>query len=91
MNSKSQTYIQELMANVSQGQNWGISAGNDQYYLKNGWVTREGQCNWYINIIGFIPNHGSGYTIAIYSYNNTMNGGIAKVEQISRLIADMLK
>lgn len=91
LNSKSQTYIQELMANVSQGQNWGISAGNDQYYLKNGWVTREGQNNWYINSIGFIPNHGSGYIIAIYSYNNTMNSGIAKVEQISRLIAEILK
>ncbi|MEE5988277.1 hypothetical protein L1O48_06050 [Ligilactobacillus equi] len=91
LNRKSQEYVRNLMHAVTSSQRWGISAGSLDYYLKNGWVTYDGSRNWYVNSIGFIPNNGSGYTIAIYSYGDPLNTGIGKIERISRQVANMLK
>ena len=46
---------------------------------------------WVVNSIGFIPNNGHGYTIAIYSVNNPLYTGINKVEQVARKVSQMLK
>ncbi|WP_025087147.1 KxYKxGKxW signal peptide domain-containing protein [Ligilactobacillus apodemi] len=89
LNKQSQDYIKELMHTINVNQRWGISAGSSDYYLKNGWVTYTGP--WYINSIGFIPDSGHGYTIAIYSYNNSYSTGINKVEQVARKVSQMLK
>ncbi|WP_035191153.1 KxYKxGKxW signal peptide domain-containing protein [Ligilactobacillus equi] len=91
LNRQSQDYIRNLMHTISISQRWGISAGSSDYYLKNGWLTGNGYSDWYVNSIGFIPNDGKGYTIAIYSYNNPLNTGISKVEQVARKVAEMLK
>lgn len=89
LNQNSQNYIKELMHTINASQRWGISAGSNDFYLKNGWVTYD--VPWYVNSIGFIPNNGHGYTIAIYSYNNSLATGINKVEQVARKVSQMLK
>lgn len=89
LNRQSQDYIKYLMHTINVNQRWGISAGSSDYYLKNGWVTYTGP--WYVNSIGFIPNSGHGYTIAIYSYNNPLSTGINKIEQVARKASQMLK
>ena len=68
-------------------------AGSGDYYLKNGWMTAGWSDNgpWVVNSIGFIPNNGHGYTIAIYSVNNPLYTGINKVEQVARKVSQMLK
>ncbi|QLL78506.1 N-acetylmuramoyl-L-alanine amidase [Ligilactobacillus saerimneri] len=93
LNRKSQDYIRHLMHTVSAGQRWGISAGSSDYYLKNGWVTFgwNGNDPWFVNSIGFIPNNGHGYTIAIYSANNPLSQGINKIEQVARKVSQILK
>ena len=93
LNRKSQDYIRHLMHTVSAGQRWGISAGSSDYYLKNGWVPFgwNGNDPWFVNSIGFIPNNGHGYTIAIYSANNLFSQGINKIEQVARKVSQMLK
>ena len=93
LNRKSQDYIRHLMHTVSAGQRWGISAGSSDYYLKNGWVPFgwNGNDPWFVNSIGFIPNNGHGYTIAIYSANNPFSQGINKIEQVARKVSQMLK
>lgn len=89
LNRRSQDYIRHLMHTVNVNQRWGISAGSTDFYLKNGWVPSG--YPWYVNSIGFIPNNGHGYTIAIYSYNNPFAVGINKVEQVARKVSQMLK
>ncbi|MDE7022692.1 MAG: hypothetical protein K2O72_00390, partial [Ligilactobacillus sp.] len=89
LNRRSQDYIRHLMHTVNVNQRWGISAGSTDFYLKNGWVPSG--YPWYVNSIGFIPNNGHGYTIAIYSYNNPFTVGINKVEQVARKVSQMLK
>ena len=93
LNRASQDYIRYLMHTVNSGQRWGISAGSSDYYLKNGWVPYGWNYSspWYVNSIGFIPNNGYGYTIAIYSANNPYYTGINKVEQVARKVSQMLK
>lgn len=93
LNRASQDYLKGLMHTINSSQRWGISAGSSDYYLKNGWMT-AGWSNkgpWVVNSIGFIPNNGHGYTIAIYSVNNPLYTGINKVEQVARKVSQMLK
>ncbi|MCQ2570433.1 MAG: hypothetical protein MJ139_06045, partial [Limosilactobacillus sp.] len=74
LNKSSQNYIKSLMHSISPSQRWGISAGANDFYLKNGWLTHGNDYNnWVVNSIGFVPNHGQGYTIAIFSEGNALN------------------
>ena len=93
LNRASQDYLKGLMHTVNSSQRWGISAGSGDYYLKNGWMPAGWSDNgpWVVNSIGFIPNNGHGYTIAIYSVNNPLYTGINKVEQVARKVSQMLK
>lgn len=96
LNKKSQDYIKNLMGTVSSSQRWGISSGSKQYYLKNGWVTwnRNGSytdSTWYVNSMGFIPNKGKGYTVAIFTYGNNYYDGVEKVEKVAQKIVHLLQ
>ena len=90
LNQRSQAYLRELMHTVSAGQRWGISAGSSDYYVKNGWLSLWSNAQWYVDSIGFLPNHGRGYTLAIYSEGNPLATGINKVEQVARLVQSLL-
>lgn len=90
LNQQSQAYLRELMHTVSAGQRWGISAGSSNYYVKNGWLSLWSNAQWYVDSIGFLPNHGRGYTLAIYSEGNPLATGINKVEQVARLVQSLL-
>lgn len=85
LNSKEQSTIKELMANVEQDQVWGVSAGSSNYALKNGWLS-YGSDGWIVNSIGYIKNSdGSNYTIAVYTdKNSSMLSGQQTIEQLAR-------
>lgn len=83
LNQKSQNYIKWLMGSVSAGQNWGISAGSSQFYVKNGWNTKDNSPLWNVASIGYIP--AGGYTIAVYTDSNpNMQAGISLIEDLAR-------
>lgn len=63
LNKQGQQTIQYLMARVSPSQNWGISAGSSNFYIKDGWNTTDA---WNVSSIGYIPGK---YTIAVYTKN----------------------
>ena len=85
LNDKSRNYIKSLMGSVSAGQNWGVSAGSKDFYLKNGWLALSPSWTWYVNSIGYIPRGNDSYTIAVYSDNNLpMSVGVNKIEALAR-------
>lgn len=59
-------------------------------HVKNGWLSLLSNAQWYVDSINFLPNHGRGYTLAIYSEGNPLQVGINKVEQVARLVQNML-
>lgn len=78
------------MHNVSSGQNWGISAGSNDFYIKNGWIPFNGM---YINSIGFIPgSNWNGYTIGVYTDGQpTFNSAINLIERLSRATKNVIQ
>ncbi|WP_159434552.1 KxYKxGKxW signal peptide domain-containing protein [Limosilactobacillus caccae] len=85
LNDNSRNYIKSLMSTVSASQNWGISAGSNQFYVKNGWLALAPSWKWYVNSIGYIPHGDSGYSIAVYTDNNLpMNVGVNMIESLAR-------
>ncbi|GKQ43165.1 hypothetical protein RD055328_10880 [Companilactobacillus sp. RD055328] len=105
LNSQSQEYLQNLMNNVEDEQNWGISKGSESnnVYVKNGWLNvdssydpNQGSKNrqtWIINSIGHIEaSDGNDYNVAIMTNNNdTEESGIALVEHFGKKIHNILK
>nr|WP_051700145.1 serine hydrolase [Limosilactobacillus reuteri] len=85
LNDASRNYIKNLMGSVNADQNWGISAGSSQFYVKNGWLALSPSWRWYVDSIGFIPQDGNGYTIAVYTDNNLpMSTGVNLIELLAR-------
>ena len=77
--------IRNLMSNVESDQTWGISAGSNNFAIKNGWLS-YGNDNWIVNSIGYVKNaNGTSYTIAVYTdKNNNMTTGQQTIEQLAR-------
>lgn len=88
ISNQSQNYIKSLMSSVSGDQSWGISAGSNTYYVKNGW---RNDYTWHVSSIGYIPNGNNSYTIAVYTTNDpNMNYGVNIIEQLARATRSMM-
>ncbi|KRL76214.1 serine hydrolase [Ligilactobacillus equi] len=94
LSTSAQTYSKALMANVEADQNWGISAGSDHYYLKNGWLPDD-KGHWYVNSIGYIPSDpgaNNGYLIAVYTQNNaSLATGENQIENLAKVVPEILQ
>ncbi|WP_425276432.1 serine hydrolase [Streptomyces swartbergensis] len=84
----SRAYIRDLMGQVAQDQDWGVSAAGPQgsrWALKNGWVQRSTTGLWVINSIGQVTVHGRRYLVSVLSGGNaSMESGISLVERAAR-------
>ena len=81
----SRNYMQSLMGEVGEDQNWGISAGAEKFAIKNGWLNND-DGTWTINSIGRVSSstNADGYVIAVLTGNDeSEQGGINLVEQFS--------
>lgn len=90
LNNASKDYIKYQMHNVSSGQNWGISSGSSDFYVKNGWIPFG---YMYIDSIGFIPGgNWSGYTIAVYTDGQPgFQSAINVIERLARATKGVLQ
>ncbi|MGA5143407.1 serine hydrolase [Streptomyces azureus] len=88
LSQASRSYIRDLMGQVAQGQDWGVSAAGPQgsrWALKNGWVQRSATGLWVINSIGQVTVHGRRYLVSVLSSGNaSMKSGISLVERAAR-------
>lgn len=86
LSTTDQNEIKTLMSNVESDQTWGISAGSDNFAIKNGWLS-YGKNGWIVNSIGYVKNNdGSNYTIAVYTdKNQTMAAGQQTISQLARV------
>ena len=80
--------ITDLMGNVIDDQNWGISAAAqdaESVILKNGWMPRSNQDGrWTVNSVGRITGAGTDLTMAIMTRGSASSAsGIAFVEQLA--------
>ena len=86
LSDSSRNYIKSLMSNVETDQQWGISAGSNDFALKNGWLDQDdGSRKWIINSIGYINgSHNNDYTIAVYTDDNSsMSSGEKLIEKLA--------
>ncbi|HJA22177.1 MAG TPA: hypothetical protein H9721_06420 [Candidatus Limosilactobacillus intestinipullorum] len=65
------------MARVTPIQNWGISAGSSNFYIKDGWNTTDA---WNVSSIGYIPGK---YTIAVYTKNPSFDACRNFIQQLA--------
>ncbi|MER8225288.1 serine hydrolase [Streptomyces sp. NPDC094143] len=85
LNPASRAYIQELMGDIAEGQDWGVSAASSQWALKNGWLQRTTTGLWVINSIGQVKVHGHRYLVSVLSSGNaSMEDGVSLVERAVR-------
>ncbi|MFI7020028.1 serine hydrolase [Streptomyces sp. NPDC050164] len=88
LSQASRSYIRDLMGQVTQDQDWGVSAAGPQgsrWALKNGWVQRSATGLWVINSIGQVTVHGRRYLVSVLSSGNaSMKSGISLVERAAR-------
>lgn len=92
LDSQERATIRNLMDNVEADQAWGISAGSDNFAIKNGWLS-YGSDDWIVNSIGYIKNNnGTSYTIAVYTdKNNSMVTGQQTIEQLARTTKSIME
>ncbi|MFF3404429.1 serine hydrolase [Streptomyces sp. NPDC002659] len=84
-------YIQELMGDVADGQDWGISTAGSHTALKNGWLPRSTTGMWDVNSIGRVRVDRQDYLIAVLSDGNrTQAEGIARIEAAARAVASAI-
>lgn len=92
LTADSQTYIQQLMANVEADQQWGVSAAADSgtsMQLKNGWLQRSATELWDINSVGEVTVDGDSVLIAVTSSgSSTESAGIGLVETVAEAAGD---
>ncbi|MCQ2000478.1 class A beta-lactamase-related serine hydrolase [Arthrobacter zhaoxinii] len=79
-----------LMENVCPEQNWGISAGVQDYgaevALKNGWL-QDDDAVWNVGSAGFVRTGDSDYSIVVLSSrNSTLPEGIDVVEGVASTV-----
>jgi beta-lactamase class A len=94
LSTASRQLILSLMSQVESDQSWGISAAADPgstTALKNGWDQDDNDGSWMVNSIGRISAGGHVILLAILtSGSDTMDEGIALVEQLARAVAPTL-
>lgn len=90
----SRTYIKGLMHTVTEGQQWGVSAADEDrsgFALKNGWLQRTATGLWDINSIGEVDYKGHTLLVCVLSSGNTSEkSGIDKVEDAAEAAAKAL-
>lgn len=91
LTAASRDYLRELMGNVVDGQDWGVSAaatgstGAAEAKLKNGWLPRSDTGLWVINSIGQVPVDGRSVLVAALSDDQPDKAtGIAVVEKAAK-------
>lgn len=77
LNKQGQQTVQYLMARVTPSQNWGISAGSNNFYIKDGWNETDA---WNVSSIGYIPGK---YTIAVYTKNPSFDTCRNLIQQLA--------
>ncbi|MFG2030078.1 serine hydrolase [Streptomyces sp. NPDC048825] len=89
LNQESRAYIRQLISEISEGQDWGVSAVADRgWALKNGWLKRSTTGLWDINTIGQVKVHGRRCLISVLSSDNaSMRSGISLVERAAKVAA----
>lgn len=91
ISNKSKAYTKNLMANVADDQDWGISAGSEYAWLKNGWKQMPNG-HWIVNSIGYLGKGENSCTIAIMSEDNpSLESGEALLEKLSQQVGVQLK
>lgn len=91
ISNKSKAYTKNLMANVADDQDWGISAGSKYAWLKNGWKQMPNG-HWIVNSIGYLGKGENSCTIAIMSEDNpSLESGEALLEKLSQQVGVQLK
>ncbi|MGP2436480.1 serine hydrolase [Streptomyces sp. JW3] len=81
----SRTYLQGLMGQIADGQDWGVSAAGSSAALKNGWLPRSATGLWVINSVGRVTVDGHELLVAALSQGNASQAaGISLVEGAAR-------
>ncbi|MEU4656223.1 serine hydrolase [Streptomyces sp. NPDC023723] len=81
LTSASRTYLQGLMGQIADGQDWGVSAAGSSAELKNGWLPRSATGLWVINSVGRVTVDGHELLVAALSQGNASQAaGISLVE-----------
>lgn len=90
LSSASRAYIQNLMGHVASNENWGISAGDKTYQLKNGW-RQNTDGTWMVNSIGHLGTGTHSATIAILTDDNkNLKSGEKLVEKLAKAVGATL-
>jgi beta-lactamase class A len=91
LDAGSRAYELTLMAHVTSGEAWGVTAGTPSdvtWHVKNGWLPDA--TGWHINSIGAFTGHGQNYMMAVLSVNadddDDEDYGIDTIEDIARLV-----
>ncbi|MEU5645688.1 serine hydrolase [Streptomyces milbemycinicus] len=88
LSEPSRAYIQQLMGQIAEDQDWGVSAAADDAAgtrLKNGWLPRSATGLWVVNSIGRVTAQGRTYLVAVLSRGHKdMDTGVALVESAAR-------
>jgi hypothetical protein len=89
LNQESRAYIRQLMSDISEDQDWGVSAvAGPRWALKNGWLQRSTTGLWDINTIGQVTVHGRRYLFSVLSGDNaSMRSGVSLVERAAKAAA----
>jgi hypothetical protein len=94
LSAASRTYIKGLMHTVTKGQQWGVSAADEDgsgFALKNGWLQRSATGLWDINSIGEVDYKGHTLLVCVLSSGNkSEKSGIDKVEDAAAAAAKAL-
>lgn len=94
LSAASRDYMTGLMGTVTKGQQWGVSAADEDgsgFALKNGWLQRTATGLWDINSIGEVQYHGRTLLVAVLSNGNkSEKAGIDKVESAAEAAAKAL-
>jgi beta-lactamase class A len=87
LSTDSQAYVQGLMSNVIDTQNFGVSAAADDAddsALKVGYLQRSATGLWDVTSIGEIEADGHTYLVAVLSDSNTsFENGVSLVDQVA--------
>ncbi len=94
LDTEAQTYLQQLMGQISADQDWGVSAAataDGDWKLKNGWLARSTDELWTVNSIGRVTHDGRDVLVAVLSDgNSTQETGISLVESVAVAAVDAL-
>lgn len=86
LDAESRGFIKNLMGEVADDQQWGVSAaddpGGDKFYVKNGWLPRSS--GWIVNSVGEVEHGGHHLVvIALSDGRPSKNVGISVLEGVS--------